>query len=69
MMQKPPMVQEAPMGYSFVGLWNDEQKALNWYAAAMKAKDTKPYVMTHDGELYTLWVKKRKNEKMVGKGW
>ena len=68
MIEKPPMVKEPPMGYSFVGLWNDEAKALAWYSAAMKARDTKPYVMTYDGELYHLWTKKQKNGKMVGRG-
>ena len=62
---------EPPMGYSFIGLWDNEAKAQEWYAAAMKAKDTKPYILTynHTSSIFTLWVKKRKGEgKMVGKG-
>jgi len=68
MMERPPLVQEPPTGFSFVGLWDREEKLLNWYSAAMKAKDTKPYVMTTDGKLYHLWVKKPKNGKMLGWG-
>jgi hypothetical protein len=68
---RPPVVLgQPPVGYSMVGLWTDESRLLKWYAAAVKAHDNKPYVMSYDGELYTLWVKKTKGEgKMVGKGW
>jgi hypothetical protein len=62
---------EPPMGYSFIGLWDNEAGAQKWYAAAMKAKDTKPYILTYNPSsgIFTLWVMKRKGEgKMVGKG-
>jgi len=60
---------EPPTGYSFVGLWTDKAGAHRWHAAAMKAKDTKPYMLTLKYGVYILWVKKRKGEgKMIGKG-
>jgi hypothetical protein len=68
---RPPMIKgEPPTGYSLVGIFNEEPRLLRWYEAAIKAKDTKPYLMSFDGSLYTLWVKKTKGEgKMLGKGW
>jgi hypothetical protein len=61
---------QPPMGYSFIGLWETEEPAQNWYANALKCGDTKPYYLTYNNLMYTLWTMKHKNNgKMVGKGW
>lgn len=62
---------DPPMGYSFVGLWDNVEGAHRWYAAAMKAKDKKPYFLRYNSKekIYSLFVKKTKGEgKMVGRG-
>ena len=71
LVKRPPVaIGEPPSGYSLIGMWTEEERLLKWYNAALRARDTKPYVMTYGGELYTLWVKKTKGEgKMIGKGW
>lgn len=66
----PGGTAEPPTGYSLVGIVPTRDDAEQWYAAALKAKDKKPYYLQECHTYYALFVKKRKGDgKMVGAGW
>jgi len=64
--------EDAPRGYSPVGLFKTKQKAMDWYNAAIKAHKTYPFWLnpsdTVIGKRWILWLKKPKNAKKCGKG-
>jgi hypothetical protein len=60
--------EEAPMGYSFIGLFKTQAEAEKWHAVAIKAGKKNPFWLNYDGEYYILFWKKQKNSKKCGKG-
>ena len=64
--------EDAPIGFSPIGLFKTWKEVNAWYNAAQKAGETCPFWLTHiDSELgkrYILFWKKQKNAKKCGKG-